>query len=381
MSNRRGKGEGSIYPVRRNGRVVRWASSIELGHTAGHRQRRVVYGTTRKEVSEKLKGLHHQQHAGTLRAVDKATVGGYLIGWLDGNTKRRPTTMEVYRRIVNVHVIPRIGDIRLDKLTSDDVNRMITAIVKAGMPTTARQARQILNRAFKDALASQPPKMAYNPVTGTEIPSVEVKPARDLSEAESQRLVAACDGERFGIAVLLGLWLGMRQGEVKGLQWSDIDWNEKTIAIRRTGRRTQGKRGTGPTKTPSSARLVPLVADLEKALRLHQTAQAEEFALKGYTNTMNLIVASQAATMYDTPNYLVAFRKLLKKADLPVTMRPHDLRHSTATILIMRGVDPKTVADILGHASARLTLDIYARAASPQRRKAAQTMAKVTKPK
>lgn len=379
MPNRRGHGEGAIYPIRRDGKIIRWASSVELGHVGGKRRRRVVYARTRKEVSEKLKALHNQQHEGTLQAVSKLTVGAYLIGWLDSNTKRQPTTIETYRRIINTHVIPRIGGIRLDRLTSDDVAAMIVAIVKEGHASTASQARRILKRAFKDAVKGG--KLRINVVDATDDPRVDVKPAYVLSEDEARKLVAACEGERFGVAVLLGLLLGYRQGEIKGSRWSDIDWEQGTIQIARSGRRVDGARSMGPTKSKSGVRGLPLVAGLKEILRQHQIAQAEEFRLKGLVNTDDLIVASQAATMYDTPNYLIAFRRIVVKAGLPITMRPHDLRHSTATILIMRGVDPKTAAAILGHANSKITMDIYAKATLAQQRKAAETMDRAMKPK
>lgn len=379
MPTRRGRGEGGIYPIRRDGKVIRWATSVELGHIGGKRRRRVVYGRTRKDVSEKLKQMHTQQQDGTLLAVSRLTVGAYLLGWLDSNTKRQPTTIEVYRRIITTHIIPRIGGIRLDKLTADDVTAMIAAIIKEGHAATASQARRILKRAFKDAVRSS--KLRVNVVDATDDPHVDVKPAYVLSEDEARRLVAACDGERFGVAVLLGLLLGYRQGEIKGSRWTDIDWDAGTIQIARSGRRVDGVRSMGPTKSKSGVRGLPLVAGLKETLRQHQIAQAEEFRLKGLVNAENLIVASQAATMYDTPNYLVAFRKILAKAELPITMRPHDLRHSTATILIARGVDPKTAASILGHANSKITLDIYAKATPAQQRKAAETMGRAVNPK
>lgn len=118
---------------------------------------------------------------------------------------------------------------------------------------------------------------------------------------------------------------------------------------------------------------------LRDALRSHQMAQEDEFYYKGIVRD-DLIVASQAATMYDTPNYLRAFRQILAKAGLPTSIRPHDLRHSVATMLIANGVDPKAAASILGHATVEMTMDIYARATPAQRLSAAEAMGRVVTP-
>lgn len=356
MPKRRGSGEGGIYR-RGDGR---WVAVVEMGYLAGKRRRRVVYGKTRKEVGEKLKDLHAQQQEGTLQDTGKLTVGGYLLDWLEfAKTKRRPTTIEVYTRIATTHIIPRIGHIRLDRLTEEDIDAMVAAIVTEGHTPTAKQARIILSRAFKDGIRRK--KIRRNPVAGTDIPAHQPRESYELSDEEARRLWAACEGERFGIAVQLGLGLGMRRGEITGLKWSDIDEEEQTLSIQRTARRVGRVRGSGPPKNKNAARTIPL-ASLAALLKAHRAAQEEELELKGITNRDNLVVISQAGTMYDTANYLKAFRRILKKAGLPITIRPHDLRHSTAVILIMQGTDPRTAANILGHASAKFTLDIYARA-------------------
>lgn len=351
MAKRRGNGEGSIY-LRSDGR---WVASVDLGYRAGKRRRRVVYGRTRKEVAEKLKGLHRQQQEGTLQAASKLTVGGHLLDWLEGaKARRRATTIEVYTRIINTHIIPRIGRVRIQQLTPDDIDAMVAAIIAEGHTPTAQQARLILNRALKDGIRRK--KLTYNPVAATEPPSHTPRPAYELTDDEARRLHAACTGDRLGIAVLLGLQLGLPRGEITGLKWLDIDWEAQTITIQRTGRRVGKERATTPLKTKNSVRTLPLTSDLIAALKTHQEAQLEELALKGLTNDGNFILVSQNATMYDTANYLHAFRQILGRAELPGTIRPHDLRHSCARHR------PAHRGKHLGHASAKLTLDIYARA-------------------
>lgn len=370
---RRGSGEGSIYQRQSDGR---WVASVDLGAVGGKRRRKPVYGKTRKDVVEKLKALHRQQHEGTLRASDKTTLGSYLADWLDtAHTTRRGTTVEHYRYLVDTYIIPKLGGIRLDRLTSDDVTALLAELVSAGHPPTARQVRQILIRALNDAARRK--KLAYNVALATDPPSHTARAPYVLSDDEARALLKAAEGDRFGIAVQLGLLLGMRRGEISAARWSDIDWGHRTITIQRTAKRSKGKgRHTNPPKTKNAIRTLPLVAGLEDALRLHRTAQDEEFALKGIENTDDLIIATQAGTQYDTPNYLRAFRRLLAAADLPpAAIRPHDLRHSTASLLIDAGVDPRTVANILGHASTATTMEIYTRGQQTDRRPALEKLA------
>jgi integrase len=353
---RRGSGEGSIYK-RSDGR---WAAAVSLGYIGGKRRRRVIYGRTRKDVAEKLKALHGQQNAGTLRGADKTTLGAYLLGWLSSaGITRRASTIENYRNLIETHIIPQIGHIRLDRVTADDISSLIDALVKEGLAPTAKLARQVLNRAFKDAIRTR--KLIYNPVAGTDTPKYQPRKPQALNDEEARRLLATCEGDRFGIAVHLGLLLALRRGEITALRWSDVDWEKKTISIQRTARRSGRTRSTNPPKTKASLRLLPLIAGLEETLRSHQVVQDEELALRGIVNQDNLILVSQAGTMYDTSNYLLAFRRILKRAGLNETMRPHDLRHSTASLLIGHGVDPRTAASILGHAGTATTMEIYTR--------------------
>lgn len=355
---RRGSGEGAIY---QRASDKRWVTAVSLGHTGGKRRRKVLYGRTRKEVAEKLRQLHAEQEAGTLRAVDKTTLGAALLDWLEtAGITRNESTVEKHRRLIVKHIIPAIGHLRRDQLTPDDVNAFVKSLIDAGLAPTAKLARQVLNKVYADAVRGG--KVKSNPVAATDVPRYEPRMARSLSIEEAQRLYDACDGERFGIAVKLGLLLGLRRGEISGARWSDIDWEARTISIQRTAKRVGKVRKTNAPKTKSGIRVLPLVAGLDEDLAAHRAQQAEEFVLKGHVNRDDLIVASQAATQYDTSNYLIAFRQIVTKAGLPAKdIRPHDLRHSTAILLITHGVDPRTAAQILGHASASITLDIYTR--------------------
>lgn len=356
---RRGTGEGAIYRRQSDGR---WVTSVELGHSGGRRRRKVLYGKTRREVAEKLKALHSDQEAGLLRAVDKTTLGAYLLDWLETSAELtlNESTVEKHRHLITKHIIPAIGQLRRDRVDADDINVFLRDMVRAGLAPSAKIARQVLHTAYAELVRQG--KLKVNPVALTDPPKYDPRMPRSLNEDEAIHLLVICEGARFGIAIKLGLLLGLRRGEICGARWSDIDWVNKTITIRRTAKRVNGQRKTNAPKSKSGTRILPLVAGLDKDLAAHHTAQAEEFALKGLTNTDDLIVASQAATQYDTANYLKAFRKLVAKAGLPAKeIRPHDLRHSTAILLITHGVDPRTAAQILGHASAQLTMEIYTR--------------------
>lgn len=355
---RRGGGEGAIYQRKSD---KRWVTAVSLGAVGGKRRRKVVYGKTRKEVAEKLKALHAEQEAGTLRATDKTTLGAYLLDWLEtAGLTRDASTIDGHRRVIEKHIIPAIGSLRRDQVTPQDINALMKSLVDQGMAPTAKLARQVLRVAYADAVTDG--LVRTNPAALTKVPKYEPRMPRSLSLEEAQRLLGVLDGERFGIAVKLGLLLGLRRGEISGLRWSDIDWAAQTITIQRTAKRRGKTRITKSPKTKASARVLPLVAGLDDDLRTHQAAQAEEFALKNLDNKDDLIVASQAATQYDTANYLKAFRALLTKANLPAKdIRPHDLRHSTAILLISNGVDPRTAAQILGHTNAQITLNIYTR--------------------
>jgi integrase len=345
MKRRRGHGEGSIYQ-REDGI---WCASIDLGYVNGKRKRKVVTAKTRKEVADKLRVLQQQQQSGVNFAADKQTVESYLTRWLDTVVKEtcRPKTYESYEYMCRIHIIPAIGHVQLDKLTPDHVQQMISVLRKKDISDrTVQYAYRILSIAMGRAV-----KFGYvhrNVVTLVDQPKTKKHVVEPLTVEQAQTFLAAVEGHRLAPLYHIALGLGLRQGEIIALRWSDVDLDQRKLRIR-------------AAKTESGIRTLALPQTLVDTLRQHWQFQQQERLVQGVNwKEHGLVFPSEVGTSLSARNLLRHFKKSLKKAGLPEHIRFHDLRHSCASFLIANGVNPRVVMEILGHSQISVTMNTYA---------------------
>ena len=183
---------------------------------------------------------------------------------------------------------------------------------------------------------------------------------RPLSPEEARGLLEAASGDRLETLYVLAVSTGMREGELLGLRWADIDLEAGALRVRRTLTRRGGKVTLGEPKTKKSRRTVRLTPRAIEALKRHRARQAGE-KLKAGTlyGDQGLVFAGEGGGLVNPSNLRQrSFRPLLKRAGLAgVTF--HDLRHTCASLLFQRNVHPKFVQELLGHASVVITLDTY----------------------
>jgi hypothetical protein len=181
-----------------------------------------------------------------------------------------------------------------------------------------------------------------------------------LDEAQARRLLEAVRGHRFEVLYRLALSLGLRRGEVCGLRWEDVDFEIATIRITGSIQRYGGKLHRDAPKTNASLRSVALPPVLFKMLKEHKGRQDEErAALTDEWKESGLVFTTHKGTALEPHNVVRHFKTVLKKAELPDTIRFHDLRHSCATLLIAQGVHPRVVMEILGHSQISTTMNTY----------------------
>jgi integrase len=351
QQHRRGHGEGSIYQRESDGR---WCASVDLGYVNGRRTRKMVYGRTRKEVAEKLKALHRDQASGAPIITERRTVAQYLNRWLDDvvSQRNKPRTQESYQAMVRLHIAPLIGHYQLSKLAPQHVQAMLNELPKKGLSArTVHYARAILRRALNQAVRWK--LVAFNAAEPVEPPRVEKTELQPLTLAQVQALLEAVRGHRFETIYRVALSLGLRRGEVLGLQWSDVNFEARTLRITGTLQRVRGKLVRTSLKTVDSKRTLSVPETLLAALRAHRDVQQELWPDAAY------IFVSTTGTPIEPMNLRNHFKAILKQIGLPATIRFHDLRHSCATLLIAQGVHPRVIQSILGHAQISTTMDIY----------------------
>lgn len=356
---RRGHGEGSIYQ-RTDGR---WAATISL--EGG--KRKTFYGKTRKEVQEQLKTALHQQQLGMLVATPQQKVEQFLTHWLEDVHKYavRPRTYERYEVMIRRHLIPGIGQHTLQKLSPQHLQTFYAKKLAEGLsPTTVAGLHKLLHLALDKALQwNLVPRNVCDVVSPPHVKRYEIQP---LDAAQIQLFLAAAAGHRLEALFVLALATGMRRGEILGLKWRDIDFAQGTLQVRRVlahvPAKLAGKGGfvEAEPKTERSRRSITLAPFTLEKLKAHRLKQKEEKLKAGPGwHENDLVFCTTIGThLSSSRTFFEQFKRLLQKAGLP-DIRFHDLRHSSASMLLGIGVHPKVVQEILGHSQISMTMDIY----------------------
>ncbi len=352
---RRGRGEGSIYQ-RKDGRYV-----ASLPIEGQGRKRKYFYGKTRTEVREKLQKAQLEQRQGKLATGPQQTLQQFTEHWLEDIRKPhiRVNTYRTYRQMLDRHIIPELGHIRLQKLSPQHIDELYARKLQDGYAAeTVRQIHRVLHRALRDAVRWN--LMSLNVCDNVAQPRAVKYESHPLSGEQAKHLLAAIKGDRLETLLILALVTGMRQGELLSLRWSEIDFQERSLWVRHTVNRA-GRYGIieNDPKTESSKRKIMLPQFAIDTLRQQQERQAEMRKRAGESwKEQNIVFSNRYGGFLEGPNLDRRLKQLLKQAGLP-DMRFHDLRHSAATILLKMGVHPKQVQELLGHSSITITMDLY----------------------
>ncbi len=368
---RRGVNEGSICQ-RKDGR---WVGTLHLGYAAGKRQRKSFYGTTRQEVASKLTAALRDQQQGKRPAPERETLGTFLSRWLEDTARHntRRSTLERYERLVRLHLEPGIGKVRLARLTADDLAALYSRLLDNGLaPSTVRLAHAVLHRALSHA--QRRGAVAVNVASNVDAPSVSRREFRALTPEEAAKLLSAAMGDRFYALYQLALTCGLRQGELLGLRWQDVDLNGAVLAVRQQVYRLKGEWQFVEPKTAAGRRTVSLSTSAVEALMERRTQQLDERLRAETWEDLDLVFANQVGQPTDKANLLRrSFWPLLERAGLP-RMRFHDLRHACASLLLAEGIHPKVVQERLGHSSIAVTMDVYSHAMPSLQQDAAERL-------
>ena len=368
---RRGNGEGSITRRKDGLYMARYTVETAIGA-----KRKTLYGKTRGEVSEKLTKAMADRDEGLVFDADNLKVGEYLERWLVDSVLDtvRPTTYERYEQIVRIHVRPALGSVKLKNLTPVHVRGLYREKLEAGLSArTVQYIHVTLHKALKQAV--QDGLIPRNATEAVKAPQVRREEMRPLSGDQVKVLLEVARGDRLEALYVLAIHTGLRQGELLGLKWEDVDLESGTLRVRRT--LVTAKAGpvlTAP-KTKGSRRSVKLTQGAVEALRSHLKHQLQEIDRAGSLWRENgLMFASESGEPLDR-RYLTScrYKALLKRAELPM-IRFHDLRHTCATLLLSKNVNPKIVSEMLGHASIAITLDTYSHVLPNMRDQAAAAM-------
>src|SRR5919202_1599684 len=276
MTKKRGNGEGSRPRKRPDGR---WEARYTV-HTSEGPKRKTLYGRTRQEVADKLARALSDRTQGLTFDAGSLKLSEYLDRWLPNiRDTVRQRTWERYEQIVRVHIKPTLGRIKLKGLTPTHVRGLYREKLDSGSsPRTVQYIHTTLRKALQDAVSDG--LIPRNIADGIKAPRPKKKEINPLSPEQARIFLATARWDRFEALYTLAIHCGLREGELLGLKWDDVDLEAGTLRVRRTLSETRTgyvfefpKNGKG--------RSIKLTQTASEALRSHLSRQLEEIDGKG----------------------------------------------------------------------------------------------------
>ncbi|GMU39907.1 MAG: site-specific integrase [Chloroflexota bacterium] len=347
-------------------------------------KRQYVYATGRgnAKVAEKaLRDLLGKRDNGITVQPTRTTTAEWLDTWLEGRIadgKVGLRAAENYRIIVTRRLKPAVGTLRLTDLRTDHVIAFKTSLIDEGLaPATIGKVLGLLRQSLEAAVKAG--LILRNPTQGVERPSVSstATERRALSEEELSRLLSAASGTQYEVAIRFALATGVRQSELLGARWSDIDLEGGSFTIQQTIQHVAGQFHALAPKTSNSRRLIELSPITLALLRRHRTAQNEERLRLGsiWQDRGLVFPASDGSPQYRRIFYR-DYVAIVRTAGLdhPETINWHSLRHTAASLWIKAGIDVFVVSRRLGHANPGFTMKVYTHLLPGQQRAAAAAL-------
>ena len=372
MAGKRGNGEGSVYQTKSG----LWRGSYWVP-TAAVLKRRYVSDKTRQECSKKLTKVMSDRDGGLVFDAGSLTVGNHVTRWLEDSARGtvRVSTFERYEQITRLHVVPALGMVKLKSLNPSHLRNLYRERLDSGSaPASIHKMHTLLHKSLAQAVSDG--LIPRNVADNLKLPRIDREEIDPLTAEEANRLIEAAAGDRLEAIYTIAIHTGLRQGELLSLRWEDLDLEAGMLQVRRTLTRIKGTYSVGEPKTKKSRRTVRLTTGAVAALRGHLERQLEEMERLGSLyQPGGLVFASEAGGIINPSNLRNrSFAKLLQRAGLPSDTRFHDLRHTCATLLLSRNVNPKIVSEMLGHATIAITLDTYSHVLPDMQEKAARAL-------
>lgn len=369
MAKRRPQGDGTIRK-RSDGR---WEARIIIGHkNDGSPMYKSAFAKTQKSALKQLHQLLDLYRDVDLTEECRMTLGEWMDKWMDEYMifTIKENTIKGYRSQIDHQIKPFIGHKQLASLTTADIQKFYNKIKKEGRvhphpihghvlsDSMVRKIHMMLHEAMEVAVRER--YIVRNPTDNTTIPKKTTTEKQVLDDSQLNRFLEAIQDEPYWYDFFyVEVMTGLRRGEICGIKWSDIDFNEGTLCIKRSvSTKEGGGVSIGETKTDAGTRTIIMPPSVATLLWEKRSDAINEWVFPHYTNPSDPLHPSSAYKKLKT---------LLKRLELPL-LRFHDLRHTFATQATDGGVDPKTLAGILGHTDASFTLDTYTHVTSDMQR-------------
>lgn len=353
----------------------------EIKVSVGNGKRTSVYGCTEAEARKKAKALREQAAKFDLSNVSKLSVKSYIEHWLYTIKihELKPASFDRLEQTCTYQIFPYIGEIQVQALTADDIQKMLSEIAKTHSFSTVKKAYNCLNACLKWGFVRN--EIIRNPMLGCVLPTKTIQKTKEIrayTQNEVSAIVNECtrrykNGQyiyRYGYAYILMLNTGIRLGEALFLKWNDVDFENHTIFIhgnvseykvRENGKTHYVLEEQDSPKTKKSVRYVSLNTRAVEALE----------KLKEISDGDVHVLSTKQHTLVSPDNMYRTFKSILKQCNITdVNDIIHSLRHTFATALILNGEDIKVVSELLGHADVAITMRTYYHTLEKQKKQA-----------
>jgi integrase len=352
-----------------------WTAVVDLppDPTTGKRRQKRITARTKREVEAQAAELIQKANTGFVDA-GKVTVREFFDHWLETTAPTlRAVTVRRYRDLVRLHIVGVIGNIPLAKLTTADVQRLYADRLKHLSPTTVRYIHAVLHHALDDAVKWN--LLSRNVAHHVEPPKKARSEMRVWSAEQVGCVLRAAADDPLEALWRLAIYTGMRRGELLAVKWADLDLDSEALFVQRSLSRGQTSRlEEGEPKSRSGRRRISLSPSIVESLKRHRVRQLEHrLAVGDVYDDCGYVFANETGSYLHTNTLYRRFHALVTRAGVPA-VRFHDLRHTSATLLLAEGVHGKIVQERLGHANIAMTLDLYSHVTADMQRQAADVL-------
>jgi integrase len=314
----------------------------------------------KSDAQKRLNELLVSLDKGVYAPTGRLTVAEHLRQWLDGYVKTNCSqrTLDGYRSIIDHHLIPALGHVPLKQLQPPAIQSYYGQACERLSTRTVHHHHRVLSQSMKYAVRQG--YLGRNPCDLVDPPSPGTKTMRTLTPVEVDvLLLTASESDHYPV-IYTALSTGLRQAELLGLRWRDIDLVSQSVSVAQVLYKRQGVCQFKEPKTAHSRRRVAMTPKLASFLTDYQAQREDLYRQLGATLGLDdLVFASAADGRPVDPGVLShAFGRLARAAGL-TNVRFHDLRHTFASLMLMRGAKPKVISEALGHASVAFTMDVY----------------------
>jgi integrase len=311
-------------------------------------------GNAQRRLTELLASLDK----GVYTPPGRLTVADHLNQWLDGYVKTNCSqrTLDGYLSIIERHLIPALGHIQLKNLHPQEIQAYYGKACERLSARTVAKHHRLLSQVLKYAVRQG--YLGRNPCGLVYPPSWKARQMRTLTPSEVAVLLDMLKDNAIYPVTYTAVSTGLRQAELLGLRWRDIDLDMLSISVSRVLYKRRGVCEIKEPKTAHSRRRVSMTPKLAAFLREYKAERESLYWQLGQPLSLDSLVFGNLEKPLDPSILSHEFARIARLAGLE-GVRFHDLRHTFASLMLLRGAKPKIISEALGHASVAFTMDTY----------------------